>query len=77
MIGSITRNEIDALNATQGSIEWEIVKSRIKHARGGALPPNWNAEIIDSGLMHKKMEDWTSSSNTFTYGSPNDMLSCL
>lgn len=55
---SLTLDEIETLKSAKGGLEFEQAKSVIRATRGGTLPPDWNAQIIDSGLIAGKIEEY-------------------
>lgn len=55
---SLTCDELESIRAAKGGLEFEAVKSVIRETRGGNLPPDWNAQVIDSGLIAGKIAEF-------------------
>ena len=68
---SLSLEELETLRAAQGGLEFAQARLTIRASRGGELPPNWGAEVIDSGLIARKIEEWNGPGNTFLFNEWN------
>ena len=50
---TLTKEEIEKLEACQTSTEWKDACDAVKAARGGSYPSDWYAKVIAGGLGAK------------------------
>lgn len=55
---NITPEELESLRSTKNETEWNQACDAIKKARNGAYPPDWWAEVMQSGLAAEVAHNW-------------------
>lgn len=58
--GNITIEELTSLQACQNSQDWNEACSLIKKARNGNYPKDWWLKVVQSGMMTRITQSWTS-----------------
>lgn len=56
----LTEIEMLSLKMTSSEQQWNAALERIKAARGGKLPLDWENRVLASGLYNKLKEQWAA-----------------
>ncbi len=54
----LTEADYQLLHNCKSARGWSSAMSKIRRLHGGALPFNWSADVVCSGLMHRKHGEW-------------------
>lgn len=72
MNNKLSMLEINLLKACKSYNDWTAIREEIVRCRGNNYPPDWQKNIIDSGLMDQTFACFWSGVNTEIHGTSGE-----